>query len=107
MRALYALFGFRTGWLYTGLSVAFWAMVALGLYGARDWGSVSAALLLVTIGELLRLTGRALRQRQRGAWIIGTGFAVLLLVVVGLLLSAVVCALLQVANPLQPLMSGN
>ena len=70
-------------------------------------GNFSAFLFLSTVAELLRLTGRALRQRQRGAWIIGTGFAVVLLVVVGLIMAALVSALLHVSNPLQPLMQHN
>ena len=107
MRALYVLFGFRTGWVYAGLWAGFWATVALGLYGATYLASVSALLLLSTIAELLRLTGRALRQRQRGAWIIGTGFGAVLLVIVGLIMSAVVSSLLNVSNPLQPLLLGH
>jgi two-component system NtrC family sensor kinase len=82
-------------------------MVALGLAGVTYLGNVSALLVISSVAELLRLTGRALRQRQRGAWIIGAGFAVILLVIVGLILSAVVCALLHVSNPLQSLTQGN
>jgi two-component system NtrC family sensor kinase len=107
LRALYVLFGFRTGWVYAGLWAGFWAMVALGLAGVTYLGNVSALLVISSVAELLRLTGRALRQHQRGAWIIGAGFAVILLVIVGLILSAVVCALLHVSNPLQSLTQGN
>jgi two-component system NtrC family sensor kinase len=107
LRALHVLFGFRTGWVYAGLWAGFWAMVALGLAGVTYLGNVSALLVISAVAELLRLTGRALRQHQRGAWIIGAGFAVILLVIVGLILSAVVCALLHVSNPLQSLTQGN
>ena len=107
LRALYVLFGFRTGWVYAGLWAGFWATVALGLYGATYLASVSVLLFFSTIAELLRLTGRALRQRQRGAWIIGTGFGAVLLVIVGLIMSAVVSSLLHVSNPLQPLLVGH
>ena len=107
LRALYVLFNFRTGWVYKVLWAGFWAILILGLYGVTYLGNVSALLVVLIIAELLRLTGRALRQRQRGAWIVGAGFAVLLLVITVLLLAAVLSALLNVANPLQQLADGN
>ncbi|MBF9220194.1 histidine kinase [Hymenobacter sp. BT662] len=107
VRALYALFGFRPGWVYKGLWGGVGALLVLGLSGATYLGNVLALLILVTIIELVRLTVRALRQRQRGAWIVGAGFAVILLVIVVLTLSALVSQLLRVPNPLQALSSGN
>jgi two-component system NtrC family sensor kinase len=76
VRALYALFHFRPGPLYTGLWLSFGGLLiysSLNLFGAGLLGYL-ASLVLATAEEL-RLTGRALRQRQRGAWIIGAGFA--------------------------------
>ncbi|HEX8505905.1 MAG TPA: ATP-binding protein [Hymenobacter sp.] len=107
VRALYVLFGFRTGWVYKGLWGGFWVMVALGLGGVAYLGNAGALLVLATNAELVRLTVRALRQRKRGAWIVGAGFGILLLVVVVLILVALVCALLKVSNPLQALSDGN
>ena len=107
LRALYALFGFRPGWAYRGLWLGFGAVVVLNLNGATYVGNVSTLLVVLTIIELVRLTVRALRQRRRGAWIVGAGFAVILLVLVGLVLASVLSSLLRVANPLQALSNGN
>jgi len=76
VRALYALFHFRPGRLYAGLWLSFGGLlvfISLHLFGGGLLGYL-ASLVLATAEEL-RLTGRALRQRQRGAWIIGAGFA--------------------------------
>ncbi|MGI4739661.1 MAG: ATP-binding protein [Janthinobacterium lividum] len=76
VRALYALFHFRPGRLYAGLWLSFGGLlvfISLNLFGGGLLGYL-ASLVLATAEEL-RLTGRALRQRQRGAWIIGAGFA--------------------------------
>ncbi|WP_375418319.1 ATP-binding protein [uncultured Hymenobacter sp.] len=76
VRALYALFHFRPGRIYAGLWVSFGGLLVFGalyLFGAGLLGYL-VSLVLATAEEL-RLTARALRQRQRGAWIIGTGFA--------------------------------
>ena len=89
-RALYALFGFRPGWLYAGLCVSGGVLLAYFLFqGLMDFtgaGSFVAFLLAIVLAtaEQLRLTGRALRQRQGGAAIIGVGFAVTLLAGLGL-----------------------
>jgi two-component system NtrC family sensor kinase len=88
-RALYALFGFRPGLLYASLCVScgalmtYWALSFVNSYGEQ--GSFVAYLLAIVLAtaEQLRLTGRALRQRQGGASIIGVGFAVALLAVLG------------------------
>ena len=88
-RALYALFGFRPGWLYAGLCVSGGALLAYcfqSLMNSTGQSSFVAFLLAIVLAtaEQLRLTGRALRQRQGGAAIIGVGFAVTLLVVLGM-----------------------
>ena len=89
-RALYALFGFRPGWLYAGLCVSDGALLAYfsfqGLMNSTGAGGFIAFLLAIVLAtaEQLRLIGRALRQRQGGAAIIGVGFAVTLLAVLGL-----------------------
>jgi len=89
-RALYALFGFRPGWFYAGLCVSGGVLLAYFLFqclmdftGAGSFVAFLLAIVLAT-AEQLRLTGRALRQRQGGAAIIGVGFAVALLAGLGL-----------------------
>ncbi|MGI4835639.1 MAG: ATP-binding protein [Janthinobacterium lividum] len=81
VRALYALFESRPGWFYTSLWVG--AGVALVVScGYVDSPSSSLTLFgftALTAAEQLRLTGRALRRRQRGAGIIAAGFALALL----------------------------
>ncbi|GAA4039627.1 hypothetical protein GCM10022409_26690 [Hymenobacter glaciei] len=82
VRALYALFGYRPGRLYYGL----WGAAGLtlawgGLYLFNNAASNIAVAVFIglAIVELLRLTVKAWRERQRGVGIIGTGFAVGLL----------------------------
>lgn len=91
VRALYVLYGARPGWVYRGLWGAFGLMVGLGAVRA-DLGNFIAYLFPVFVAvsfiEQLRLTGRALYRRQRGAAIIGAGFAgalLALLATVGLM----------------------
>ncbi|MBC6607552.1 two-component sensor histidine kinase [Hymenobacter sp. BT188] len=77
-RALYALFNFRLGWIYFGL----WGclIVLLLFHQFNLFSSVSfltyLTFVVLATAEQLRLTVRALQQRQRGAWIIATGFAI-------------------------------
>ncbi|RFP63338.1 histidine kinase, partial [Hymenobacter lapidiphilus] len=78
-------------------------MVALRLAGSEYLGYVSLPIFILTFVELLRLTGRALRQRQRGAWMVGAGFAVILLILVIILGIVAVSALLKVPNPIEQL----
>ena len=77
VRALYALFDTRPGRLYTGLWLGYGGLLLiqalLPYHPATDL--VRGAFLLLAAAEQLRLTGRALRQQRRGAWIIGAGFA--------------------------------
>ncbi|WP_223284625.1 ATP-binding protein [Hymenobacter qilianensis] len=81
VRALYALFNFRLGWIYYGL----WGclIVLLLLHQFNVFSSVSfltyLTFVVLATAEQLRLTMQALQQRQRGAWIIATGFAIGLL----------------------------
>jgi two-component system NtrC family sensor kinase len=85
VRALYSLFGFRPGWVYAGLwgsCAVLLAVFGWYLYESIGWLAYNGAVALLTL-EQLRLVGRALRQRQRGAWIIGVGFAVALLALAG------------------------
>ncbi|MVN77564.1 histidine kinase [Hymenobacter sp. HMF4947] len=81
VRALYALFGFSPGRLYAGLwlSGGCLLVVAVGWLYLPPVGLAFVGFMVVTTLEQLRLTSRALRQRQRGAGIIATGFAVALL----------------------------
>ncbi|MET4075480.1 hypothetical protein [Hymenobacter sp. UYCo722] len=84
VRAQYALFGFRPGKLYAGLwvsGVVLLVSYALIIMSGADYFAVLAFMAL-TIAEQLHITVRALRQRRRGAWIIGTGFGCELLSVV-------------------------
>ena len=106
VRALYALFGFRPGRVYNGLWLGFWLTVALLVYGGDYAFPVFVVVTLTAIAELLRLTGRALRQRQRGAWTIGTGFAVAFLVVVVSVSSYAVSTLLKIPNPVSQASAG-
>jgi signal transduction histidine kinase len=106
VRALYALFHFRPGWVYKGLWMAFWVIIVLKLYAPAYQKFVTLPLLLLTFVELLRLTGRALRQRQRGAWMVGAGFAVILLIIVVFFGGLAVSALLKVPNPLNQVSIG-
>ena len=88
-RALYSLFGFRPGWLYAGLCVGGGGLFACVAFGFVNAGKYSFLVLLLAIvlatAEQLRLTGRALRQRRRGGWIIAAGFGLALLAVFGLI----------------------
>ncbi|WP_354584333.1 ATP-binding protein [Hymenobacter sp. UYCo722] len=82
VRALYALFGYRPGRLYYGLWGAGGLTLAGGsLYLFTTGASIIAAVVFMGLAiiELLRLTVKAGRERQRGVGIIGTGFAVGLL----------------------------
>jgi len=79
----------------------------LCLSGMTYLGNLLGLLILLTNMELVRLTVRALRQRQRGAWMVGAGFGVIVLLIVVLLLAAVVSAWLGVENPLHALSNGN
>jgi two-component system NtrC family sensor kinase len=82
VRALYALYGYRPGRLYYGL----WVVGVLTLAGGSPYlFSTAASLTAVAVSmglvifELLRLTIKVGRARQRGVGIVGTGFAVGLL----------------------------
>jgi len=101
VRALYALFGFRPGWVYKGLWVGFWVETAFRLFGSKYHSYIGLALIAWIFVELLRLTGRALRRRQRGAWIVGAGFAVTILILVVTIAIVGVSTLLKVPNPLE------
>ncbi|MGI4832221.1 MAG: ATP-binding protein [Janthinobacterium lividum] len=82
VRALYALFDFRPGRLYAGLWLSAGGVLVVEVVW-RYTGSLSffafLIFMLAATAEQLRLTGRALRQHQRGARIIATGFAIALL----------------------------
>jgi signal transduction histidine kinase len=106
-RALYVLFHFRSGWIYQVLWGSFWGLAVLSLSGVTYLGNLLALLVFLTNLELVRLTVRALRQRQRGAWVVGAGFGVIVLLLVVLVLAAVVSALVGVPNPLHALSNGN
>ena len=87
-RALYALFGFRPGWLYVSLCVSCGGLMVYHALHFLAGGSAFLAFLMaiaLATAEQLRLTGRALRQRRGGSFIIGTGFALTLLAVLGVL----------------------
>ncbi|ALW85575.1 hypothetical protein AUC43_11015 [Hymenobacter sedentarius] len=84
LRALYALFAIRPGWLYAGLCVGV-AVLAPVRMAAELRGNLTTgfycnvAFVVLVTAEQLRLTARGVRQRRRGAWMIGTGFGVGLL----------------------------
>jgi two-component system NtrC family sensor kinase len=83
IRALYALFGYRPGRIYYGLWVAA-GLILVGtcLQGSNNSPSGIAMFVFIVLAvvEQLRLTAKAWRERQRGIWIIGTGFAIGLLI---------------------------
>jgi signal transduction histidine kinase len=91
VRALYALFGYRPGRLYYGLWVVSVLTLAGGSFYIFSTGPSNFAVVVcmgLAIVELLRLTIKAGRERQRGVGIVGTGFAVgLLCLVVGVALA--------------------
>ena len=79
LRALYALFEVRPGWLYTalGASVAIVVLLMTGEQLRREPTGLLCYLgfmAVLTIDQLW-LIGRALRQRRRGAGLLGVGFA--------------------------------
>ncbi|ALW86697.1 hypothetical protein AUC43_17390 [Hymenobacter sedentarius] len=73
VRALYALFKVRPGRLYLGLWVVYVGYLA-GFFLPKSVPTWEVLLAIAAV-EQLRLIGRALHQGQRGAWIIGSGFA--------------------------------
>ena len=80
VRALYALFGLQTGRLYAGLwlsSGGFLVVEVLWRYSPLSFLAFLGFMFVIT-AEQLRLTWRALRQRQRGARIIASSFAIAL-----------------------------
>ena len=104
VRALYALFGLRTGRLYAGLwlsSGGFLVLEVLWRYSPLSFLAFLGFMFVIT-AEQLRLTWRALRQQQRGARIIASGFAIALfwlLVTLGMVVTDVSTSL--VVNYLQ------
>ena len=98
VRALYELFGFRPGHLYTGL----WGMLAVCLLLSEFTQLTSFSVkttysfaffgfVVLASAEQLRLTMRGLRQQQRGARLIAAGYS-------GALLCACAYALLIIAQ---------
>ncbi|SFQ77615.1 ATP-binding protein [Hymenobacter arizonensis] len=98
VRALYALFRFSTGRIYTGLWMALVVCLVLSEFTQLTSFSVMTSYSFAFFGfvalasaEQLRLTMRALRQRQRGAGLIAAGF-------VGALVCAFIYAMLIITN---------
>ncbi|MCC3160689.1 histidine kinase [Hymenobacter sp. 15J16-1T3B] len=93
LRALYALFEVRPGWLYKSLWAATLLLVPfITAEYARGsaWGTAGLVAFVVLVGgEQLRLTVQAARRRRRGARLIGAGFALSLLCLLFYLFSAV------------------
>ena len=81
VRALYALFGFRPGWVYAGLGLSCAGLLTYFFLNIHGGFLTFLAAIALATAEQLRLTGRALRQRQSGARIIAAGFALALLAV--------------------------
>ena len=76
VRALYTLFGFAPGRAYWGLALSGGLLLlAQWLTLLSPWQLIPYLVFAVLVlAESLRLTGRALRVRRRGAPIIATGF---------------------------------
>jgi hypothetical protein len=82
VRALYALFDFRPGRVYTGLWVCYRLVVlevVFAYYHPATFPVLGGLLVFIT-AEQLHLTTRAIRQGRRGGLIIGAGFAGSLLI---------------------------
>ena len=82
VRALYELFGFRVGRLYTGLWAALIGCLLLSEFTQLTSFSVKTtysfaffSFVALASAEQLRLTMRGLRQQQRGARLIAAGYA--------------------------------
>ena len=98
VRALYALFEFRTGRLYTSLWLGLVVCLALSEFTQFTSFSMKTSysfaffsFVALASAEQLRLTLRALRLRKRGAGIIAAGF-------VGALVCAFIYAMLIIAQ---------
>jgi two-component system NtrC family sensor kinase len=76
VRAMYSLFGFAPGRVYTGLLVSGGLLLLVQeLVLVSPWFLFPFLIFAVLIlAESLRLTGRALRQRWRGARIVAAGY---------------------------------
>ncbi|MBD2722987.1 histidine kinase [Hymenobacter sp. BT189] len=76
VRALYTLFGFAPGRVYRGLALSGGLLLlAQWLTLLSPWYLIPYLVFAVLVlAESLRLTGRALRARRRGAPIIAAGF---------------------------------
>ena len=99
MRALYALFHFRPGRLYTGLWVAYGVLVVVLCVSQHPAVDILwTVLVVVNVAEQVRLTVRAVRQQQRGARLIAAGFAG------GLLAALAYCAVLYLPKIPQELL---
>ena len=90
VRALHDLFGFLPGRRYWGLWILCGGLLAavffLLTYGSGRLGvALLLAALLLATAEQLRLTGRALRAQRPGAGIIGVGFGLGVLTLLGTL----------------------
>ena len=84
VRSVYALFDFRPGRVYGGLLLSGGALVLLvQLAHSAVSGYIVAYLAFGALGivEMLRVTLVALRQRRRGARLVGAGFGGALLLV--------------------------
>ncbi|WP_324674814.1 sensor histidine kinase [Hymenobacter sp. GOD-10R] len=79
LRALYALFQVRPGWLYKVLGASVLPVVLLmtGEVLRRELTGILCyvGFMIVLTLDQLWLIGRALRQRRRGAGLLGAGFA--------------------------------
>ena len=98
VRALYSMFNYQTGRVYTGLWVVLLACLLLSEFTQFTSFSVLTTYSFAFFGfvglasaEQLRLTMRALRQRQRGAGLIAAGF-------VGALVFAFIYAMLIITQ---------
>ncbi|MDO7854050.1 sensor histidine kinase [Hymenobacter convexus] len=88
LRALYALFGMRPGWVYAGLCLLAGLLVPWQAYSNLLGAPPSSwPYLSVFVGTTLmqiRLTWQAVQRRQRGSLLVGSGFATGLLLVLAM-----------------------
>ncbi|MFD2722026.1 ATP-binding protein [Hymenobacter monticola] len=91
LRAMYALFGVRPGWAYAGLCLLAGLLVPWqvysGLLGATPTPWPYLSLFAGAMLMQVRLTWQAVRRRQRGSLLVGSGFGI------GLLLTLAAVAL--------------
>lgn len=79
VKAMYALFGFKTGWYFR--IMLFTCVVAVFLGMVTNWlnGSMDMVGMVLVVGTLLTLAVKAVILKKRGSLIVAAGFGVAIL----------------------------